>query len=192
MFTNCDKTLVNKKNLDIKEPVVINDIEILKENLVLNQVEGKWYYKDLPYSGYSIKLYSNDTLAERLGFVNGKREGIARKWSEKGVIRIESYYKQNRLDGVYKSWWDNGTLSAKSNYTNGIKQGVEEEWYPTGQLAKQRQLVNGKENGLQKAWLQNGTLYVNYEAKNGRIFGMRKANSCYKLENEVINRDKKN
>ncbi|MDW5290982.1 hypothetical protein [Formosa sp. PL04] len=191
LFTNCDKTLVDKKNVAIQEPVVINNIEVLKNDLVLNQIEGKWYYNDLPYSGYSIKLYPNDTIAERLGFVNGKREGVARKWSEKGVLRIESYYKENRLDGVYKSWWDNGALSAKSNYTNGIKQGVEEEWYPTGQRAKQRQLVNGKENGLQKAWLQNGTLYVNYEAKNGRIFGMKKANSCYKLENEVINRDEK-
>ena len=49
--------------------------------------------------------------------------------------------------------------------------------------------MEGKEEGLQKAWLPNGTLYVNYEAKNGRIFGMLRANSCYKLENEVVVRD---
>ena len=61
----------------------------------------------------------------------------------------------------------------------------------TGQIAKLRNLVDGKERGVQKAWLANGKLYVNYEAKNGRVFGMRRANSCYKLEDEVIIRNKR-
>ncbi|WP_299780366.1 hypothetical protein [uncultured Formosa sp.] len=191
LVTSCNKTARVKTTVTLEKRLVIKDFEISKDDLVLNQIEGKWYYNNKPFSGYSIKRYPNDSIAERLGFVNGKREGIARKWSEKGVLRTASYYKHNRLDSVYKTWWENGVLSSQSNYKDGVKQGVEEEWYPTGQLAKQRQLVNGKENGLQKAWLQNGTLYVNYEAKNGRVFGMKRANSCYKLENEVINRNKK-
>ncbi|PNW27795.1 toxin-antitoxin system YwqK family antitoxin [Formosa algae] len=191
ILIGCNNTRTHK-NVDVTEVTIeINNIEVLKDDLVLNQIEGRWYYKDKPYFGYSVKYHSNDTLAERLGFVNGKREGVARKWSDKGVLRIESYYKHNRLDLAYKTWWDNGVLSSETYYENGVKQGVQKEWYPNGQLAKQRQLVNGKENGLQQAWLKNGTLYVNYEAKNGRIFGMKRANSCYKLEDEVIKRDKK-
>ena len=69
-------------------------------------------------------------------------------------------------------------------------QGVSKEWFSNGQLSKLRNLVDGKENGFQKAWLQNGKLYVNYEAKNGRIFGMRRANSCVRLEDEVVIRKK--
>lgn len=191
LFASCNKTLVANDKVEKEETIVIEDTEVLKEELVLNQIEGKWYYKNEPYSGYSLRFYPNDTLAERIGYYKGKREGIARKWSENGVLRIESYYKNNRLDSVYKSWWENGVLSAETNYTNGIKQGIETEWYPTGQLAKQRQLIDGKENGLQKAWLKNGTLYINYEAKNGGIFGMRKANSCYELNNEKVIRNKK-
>lgn len=193
--TSCTETLWTKKSdasVLVEEPsIVIDTIEVLKEALVLNQLEGTWYYNNKPFSGYSMKYHSNDTLGERLGYDKGKREGIAKKWSENGVLRIESYYKHNRLDSVYKTWWENGVLSSQSIYVNGVKQGMENEWYPTGQLAKERQLVNGNENGLQKAWLQNGKLYVNYEAKNGRIFGMRKANSCYKLEDENIIRNKK-
>ena len=195
LFTNCNETLVDNKEADMafatEVAIVIDDVEVLKEELVLNQIEAKWYYKNIPFSGYSVKLYPNDSLAERIGFVNGKREGIAKQWSEKGMLRVESYYKHNRLNKVYKTWWENGALSSQSNYVDGIKQGVDEEWYPTGQLAKKRQLVDGQEQGLQKAWLENGTIYVNYEAKNGRIFGMRKANSCYKLKNEVVIKDKK-
>ena len=57
-------------------------------------------------------------------------------------------------------------------------------------MFKLRNFADGKEHGFQKAWLANGKLYVNYEAKNGRIFGMRRANSCVRLEDEVVIRKK--
>ena len=173
------KTLVEK-------PIVIKQETKFKEELTLNQLEGTWYYKNSPYDGYSIALHENGTLAEKVGFIKGKREGEAQKWSEAGVLRVAYHYKNNRLEGSYKSWWENGQLAQDANYVNGNMNGVEKKWYPDGQLAKERQLLNGKEEGLQKAWLQNGTLYVNYEAKNGRIFGLRRANSCYQLEDEVV------
>lgn len=167
----------------------IYNVEVDKQDLVLNPIEGKWYYKNQPYTGYSLKFHPNDTLAERLGFLNGKREGVAKRWSVNGVLRVASTYRQNKLVGVYKSWWENGVLAEESHYVNGLKQGQEKQWYVTGQLSKVRQLMKGKEEGLQQAWLSNGKLYVNYEAKNGRIFGMLRANSCYKLEDEVVVKD---
>ncbi|MGS0524987.1 toxin-antitoxin system YwqK family antitoxin [Zobellia nedashkovskayae] len=86
---------------------------------------------------------------------------------------------------------ENGTLSEESHYVNGVLHGEQKYWYATGEISKVRNLVEGKEEGMQKAWLQNGKLYVNYEAKNGRIFGMKRVNSCYKLQDEVVIRDKK-
>jgi len=188
LFVNCKDTSSNHtvNKTVIENTIVIDSFEIEKKELVLNQVEGKWYLNHLPFNGYSVKYHSNGNIEERLGFYNGKREGIAKRWSENGVLRVESHYKQNRLVGSYKSWWENGTLGLETQYVNGKMQGVAKEWYPTGQLSKKRQLVVGQENGLQKAWLKNGKLYVNYEAKNGRIFGMKRANSCYQLEDEVV------
>jgi len=181
---SCKKTSDAKSTVDIQ--IVIDSVEVLKKELVLNQVEGKWYYEGQPFNGYSLKYHSNGTLEERLGFYEGKREGIVKRWSKNGVLRVESNYKRNRLNGSYKSWWENGLLGSKATYSNGKLSGVEKKWYSTGQLAKERQLFEGHEQGLQKAWLKNGTLYVNYEAKNGRIFGMRRANSCYQLKNETV------
>ncbi|WP_372937148.1 toxin-antitoxin system YwqK family antitoxin [Seonamhaeicola sp.] len=184
----------SNKKVDIanneEQSILIDSLTVLKTDLVLNPIEGKWYYKGNPFNGYSVKYYANGALAEKLGFIKGKREGVGRRWSKTGVLREEFYYKYNRLDGTYKMWWDNGVLEAEINYVNGLKQGEEKEWYPNGKLAKLRQLVDDKEHGLQKAWLQNGKLYVNYEAKNGRIFGMKRANSCYKLEDEVVIKNK--
>ncbi|WP_424291925.1 toxin-antitoxin system YwqK family antitoxin [Eudoraea sp.] len=187
---NCkEKTLNNKEHADsayINEVFVVTPKEVSKKDLILNQIEGKWYRNDKPYNGYSIKCYPNGNIKERWGFYKGKREGVARRWSENGVLRVESYYHQNRLVGTYKTWWDNAVLAEESYYVDGTKEGDEKQWYPNGQLSKLRRLVHGKEEGLQQAWLQNGKTYVNYEAKNGRIFGMKRANSCYKLENEVV------
>jgi len=192
VLTNCkdvsgDRVVLNEKSID--DTFAIAAVEVSKDLLVLNQLEGKWYYNNEPFNGFSVKYYSNLVLRERLGFYKGKREGVARRWSENGVLRSESYYHENRLVDVYKSWWENGEQAEESNYINGVKQGIEKKWFPSGQLAKLRKLVDGKEEGIQQAWLHNGKLYVNYEAKNGRIFGMRRANSCYKLEDEVIIRN---
>ncbi len=185
---DCKKVTINESA--VTTAIVINDFEVPKNELVLNQIEGKWYYMGQAFNGYSIKFHSNGTLEERLGFYKGKREGIAKRWSENGALRVESYYNQNRLDGSYNSWWENGVLGSEAKYENGNMNGVAKEWYPTGQLSKERLLVDGREDGLQKAWLENGILYVNYEAKNGRIFGMKRTNSCYQLKDEVVVRSK--
>lgn len=184
----CKETVV-LENV-VNDVIVVDSCEVLKSELLLNQIEGKWYYKNQPFNGYSLKFHANGVLQERLGFYMGKREGIAKRWSKNGVLRVESNYKQNRLEGSYKSWWENGVLGSQANYVNGKMNGVEKKWYDTGQRSKERQLVDGLEEGMQKAWLENGTLYVNYEAKNGRIFGMRRANSCYQLKDEVVIRSK--
>ncbi|MDO5973743.1 toxin-antitoxin system YwqK family antitoxin [Flavivirga jejuensis] len=189
-FISCKETLVDKdlakNDTIIENTVVIDSTEVSKKALVLNQIEGKWYYNGQPYNGYSVKFHPNDTLEEKLGFYKGKREGIAKRWSKNGVLRVASYYSQNRLVGIYRSWWENGTLAEEANYINGIKQGVEKQWHPNGQLAKLRYLVDGRENGIQQAWLKNGKLYINYEAKNGRIFGLMRSNLCYQLKDEVV------
>ncbi|MGP1991010.1 toxin-antitoxin system YwqK family antitoxin [Zobellia laminariae] len=175
----------------VEGTIVIKNFEVHKKDLVLDQLEGRWYYKNEPFNGYSIKSHDNGAIGERLGYVDGKREGIFKQWSSNHVLRVQSYYKHNRLDGIYKTWWENGTLSEESHYVDGVLHGTQKHWYDTGEIAKERNLVEGKEQGMQKAWLKNGKLYVNYEAKNGRIFGMRRANSCYKLKDEVVIRDKK-
>jgi len=187
---SCKKSVLNTKKIISKnsteKQIIITDVEVLKREIILNQIKGTWYYKEVPFSGYAVKYYPNDTLAEKTGFFKGKREGVSKKWSEKGQLRLQLNFNNNRFEGTYKTWWENGVLAEESTYVKGIMQGVQKKWYPTGVLSKLRNIVDGKENGKQQAWLENGKLYVNYEKKNGRIFGLKRANSCYKLENEKV------
>jgi len=128
-------------------------------------------------------------MAERLGFLNGKREGVARRWSENGVLRVESTYHQNKLTGIYKSWWENEVLAEESHYVNGLKHGEEKQWHATGQLSKVRQLVKVMRKDCKRPGCPTGSYMLIMKPKNGRIFGMLRANSCYKLENELVIRD---
>ncbi|WP_372756617.1 toxin-antitoxin system YwqK family antitoxin [Mariniflexile sp.] len=188
-FTGCQETSKKEVVFNENTTVVIDSFQVAKIQLVLNQLEGTWYYKNKPFNGYALKFYSNGVLEERLGFYNGKREGVAKRWSENGVLRVESFYRQNKLVGTYKGFWENGKPSEASFYVDGVKQGEEKQWYDNGQLAKLRRLVDGTEQGMQQAWLKNGTMYINYEAKNGRVFGLLRSNLCYQLEDEVVIRE---
>jgi antitoxin component YwqK of YwqJK toxin-antitoxin module len=190
VILSCKKA-TDKKQLVETKLLTIKNIEVVKELLVLNGNQGVWYYKTQPFSGYAVKYYSNNTLKEKVGFYNGKKEGKAQKWFEDGVLKMEYHYHQNKLVSDYRFWWSNGILASEVTYVDGEKEGVEKKWFNTGVLSKKRNLVNGREEGIQHAWLQNGKMYVNYEAKNGRIFGMKRANSCYRLEDELIIRRKK-
>lgn len=163
-------------------------VEVLKSDLRLKQLEGRWYLDNSPFNGTAVSCYADGTIAERITYLAGKKEGPAFKWYDNGVQRRQAFYKSNKLDGTLKTWWPNGSLSTESNYVLGIKQGYQKKWYPNGQLSRLTHLVNGREEGMQQAWLKNGKLYVNYEARNGRTFGLRKAKLCYELEDEIVQR----
>jgi antitoxin component YwqK of YwqJK toxin-antitoxin module len=188
-------TATNTKNIasvHIEKTVIDATITVHKDSLVLNGNEGNWYYKKQLFNGFAVQYYTNDSLKEKTGFFNGKKQGVYKVWFINGVLQLETHYNQNVLVDGYKAWWNNGILALKANYVNGEKQGVERQWYADGSLSKERNLVAGNEHGLQRAWLQNGKIYVNYEAKNGRTFGMSRANLCYQLKNEKVDENSSN
>lgn len=179
-FSSCNKTTEAFIVADIPE------IYINKSELKLVAIKGQWFYNNSPFNGFAIIEDENNIILEKTGYLNGKREGVYKKWFSNEQLQKEAYYKQNKLVGVTKIWWANNNLASEFHYLDGIKHGTQKMWYPNGQLSKMRNLNMGKEEGMQQAWLENGKIYVNYEAKNGRIFGMNRANLCYKLKEENI------
>lgn len=177
---SCTQNHTRKRN--------IKQTEVLKSELILNQTEGRWYHLNLPFNGYAVEYHKNGLLAAKIGYDNGKKEGVTKKWFDSGVLRSRAFYQSNKLDGTSKSWWPNGVLSTESNYVKGIRNGAQKKWYINGQLARVMHLNNGFEEGLQRAWLKTGKIYANYEAKNGRFFGLKRSNLCYELKNEVVQR----
>ena len=97
LFTNCEKKTASKptsKTIAIIEekPIILNNVEVLKKELIHNPNKGKWYYNEKPFNGYSLKYFPNGILEEKRGYYNGKREGIARRWTKNNKLQVESYY----------------------------------------------------------------------------------------------------
>jgi antitoxin component YwqK of YwqJK toxin-antitoxin module len=189
VFGACKKQV--SKNTSLSTDIVIYNIFVDKKELKLNQLKGQWFYNKQPFNGYGISVYENDSLSEKTGFYNGKREGDDLKYFESGSIKRKAFYVNNKLQGKKLNYSKVGGLISESNYLDGKLTGIQKIWFVNGQLAKKRNLKEGKEEGLQQAWLENGVIYVNYEVKNGRIFGMKRANLCYQLKNEKIEDSKK-
>ena len=164
----------------------IAEIEIAKEELVLNQQEGKWYYDGKAFDGYAVIYYPDGSFAEKIGYYQGKKEGLAQKWYSNRTLRYEAYYKKNRKHGKSRAWSPEAVLIQESNFVEGVADGIQRQWYESGQPFKETNFNMGKEEGLQKGWLENGGLFANYEAKNGRFFGLKRANACYSLKEEVV------
>ncbi|TBN15424.1 hypothetical protein EYD46_09805 [Hyunsoonleella pacifica] len=165
----------------------VANIEVNKQEVILKPNLGRWFHENELFNGYAVSFHTNGNIAERIGYIDGAKQGKAQKWFANGKLQKESNYNENRLDDTMKVWWDNGVLASESQFVNGLKQGEQKRWFSTGQIARKTHYNKGQEEGLQQAWLKNGEIYINYEAKNGRTFGLRKAKLCYELEDEKIN-----
>lgn len=170
------------------EAIKISDFEIHQSELRLYPNTGQWLYEGHPFNGFALTYHPNGALAEKIGFYNGKKQGVAIKWYPDGVLASKKNYVENRLEGMARAWWPNGSLSSESQYVNRQHHGKQKKWYPNGQIARLMHFKQGKEEGLQQAWLRTGKLYANYEAKNGRFFGLKRSNLCYQLKDEVVQR----
>jgi antitoxin component YwqK of YwqJK toxin-antitoxin module len=179
LFISCNK-------IDNQSIAVIPKVEMLKDDLALNQNEGKWYSEGKPYSGFALIYHPDDSIAEKIGFYEGKKQGLAQKWYPDGTLKYEVSYNANKKNGLAKNWSNGGTLIAEAYFKNGVPDGVQTRWYESGNIFKKINIKNGVEEGLQQTWWENGKLYVNYEAKNGRVYGLKRSSLCYELENEIV------
>ncbi len=151
-----------------------------------------WTLNDQLYSGYSVSFYPDSTLKEKVGILNGKKEGPSTRWYADGHLKQVADYHKGKLHGEKKMWHSDTShlLVSHLNYQSGKPHGEQKKWYSTGELHKKLNMNMGREEGIQQAFRENGALYANYEAKEGRIFGLRKSSLCYGLESEDVQYEK--
>jgi antitoxin component YwqK of YwqJK toxin-antitoxin module len=151
----------------------------------INQ-QGQRVYQNKPFTGEMVSYHDSGKVATADQFVNGRRQGYAKKWFANGLLGYESLYAAGVRDGTTKTWWFNTNLRSHFFYIKGKTEGVGKRWYRSGAKFKKFHYHAGKPVGLQQAWRENGKLFSNFEYRNGRIYGLRKANNCVGLKDEVI------
>ncbi|MDO6711680.1 MULTISPECIES: toxin-antitoxin system YwqK family antitoxin [Aliiglaciecola] len=166
----------------------VTPLVIEKSEISINS-QGQRVYQDEPFNGDMVSYHPSGSIATSDQFVNGRRQGHARKWFENGTLGYESHYVSGKRDGDTKTWWINGNPRSHFVYVNGKAEGTAWRWYRNGAKFKKFNYLAGKPIGLQQAWRLNGKLFSNFEYKNGRIYGLRKANNCVGVEDEVVSPD---
>lgn len=185
-FLEKKETSTTSNNTDIL--LEVPETIVIKSDLRYDRDISLWVLNDLPFSGFAISYYPDNSLKEKFGILNGKKQNEAIQWYTDGHIKNASNYHQGKLHGEKKIWSSDSlhVLIAQFNYHTGKAHGEQKKWYQTGELYKKLNMNMGKEEGIQQAFRENGALYANYEALNGRIFGLKKAALCFGLEDENI------
>ncbi|WP_299325967.1 hypothetical protein [uncultured Maribacter sp.] len=185
-----EKSITNNTTDNLLE---IPDTSVEKSVLKYNHKTSVWTLNDIPYSGFAVSYYSDNSLKEKFGILNGKKQNNFIQWFLDGHFKNMATYDKGKLHGEKKIWSKDSAhiLIAHYNYRRGWPHGEQKKWYVTGELFKKMNLNRGKEEGIQQAFRENGTLYANYEAREGRIFGLKKAKLCYSLEDENVQYKKK-
>ena len=168
--------------------LVLPDTLVEKSVLTYNRKTSIWTLNDIPYSGFSVSYYPDNSLKEKFGILDGKKQNKFIQWYPDGHFKNTAEYDKGKLHGEKKIWSSDSLhiLIAHYNFHTGKPHGEQKKWYPTGELFKKMNLNRGKEEGIQQAFRENGDLYANYEAREGRIFGLKKAKLCYSLEDENV------
>lgn len=154
--------------------------EVWRSNLKF--MEGKWHYKNVPYTGkifehfrngqpsYEAELIDGCYLWETQHHGNGQLKSDGKykncqktgKWVsyyEDGSIAKQEVYRDGKLDDYFVEYREGGLISREAHYKNSQLNG----WYRTYQVTKNGNAVkweaeykDGELHGIQRSYDDNG------------------------------------
>lgn len=113
----------------------------------------------------------------KLAISEGHRYGLGKEETHKeyhpnGKVKVESFYKDGKLDGVAKEYDENGKLKGETVFKDGKQEGVCKWYYESGRLESEAIFKNGKEDGPTKKYYECGKLKSEKFSKNGKSEGV--------------------
>ena len=120
--------------------------------------EGIAYLKgsDAPYTGKTFILYKNGQKKLESNYKDGKMDGLWMGWHENGQKELEANFNEGKKEGVALAWYDNGQKEVEGNFKNDKKEGLWVQWHENGQKKEESNFKDGKGDGLAVAWHENG------------------------------------
>lgn len=88
-----------------------------------------------------------------------------------GSVKIEHFYRDNRLHGPATFYGESGSLLARSWYVNGVQQGRAEYYYHNGALHSVQSYLDGKFEGTQYYYFPDGRLKTIMTYSQGKLNG---------------------
>lgn len=178
----------NESEKSIEEPVSeiyqIPEIIVSVSDLGIKKKQtGEMSYNGLPFSGYLVEKYPNDSISAKIGYYDGKQNGMTTAFYQDGTIKYQRTYLNGEKHGTHIGFHQNGVKAFEYHFVNGFNEGKHKEWFNTGMLEADMNYVNGKEFGKQQVWRPDGKPRSNYIVReNGRRYGLQGIKRCTKLD----------
>ncbi len=125
----------------------------------INYLKSKELYLNDIKQGQAFYFFYNGRVYQEINYKDGTKHGIAKEYTEDGVLieiidykynniaRHESfnrYDKDGKKNGTWKEFYLDGTLKIESIYKNGVLNGYYKEFDNTGLLIKMIKYLNGE------------------------------------------------
>ncbi len=101
--------------------------------------------------GENLRYFKNGTVASRMNYIQGKREGTCYMYHTNGKVWKVQEYKNGKLNGMCKRYDRSGNLSADYFYKHGLPGMGLKEYTNLGKLRDQPELKVEKVNEIKKA-----------------------------------------
>ena len=69
--------------------------------------------------GIRSTFYEDGTLKEEVTYVNGRKNGLVRRWFGNGQLKCRGQMMNDRWNGVYEEWFENGESKTIGAYLDG-------------------------------------------------------------------------
>jgi hypothetical protein len=164
----------------------VPNISIVSSDTGFNFHQDTLFYLDKKFSGHVYGLYQNGDSLFSGSYLNGKEEGIFKKWYPNGQLVETRIYIDGNKEGFHQGWWENGAKKFEYHFLNAEHDGELKEWNKNGQAYRFFHYKKGYEEGSQKMWWSNGAIRANYVIKNGKRYGLLGLKICSNPYDSVI------
>ena len=100
-------------------------------------------YKNGQKDGISKKYYEKGGLSEELSWKNGTKEGPWKIWFSSGQLQLTALFTKGKLDGRFTTHFPDGKVEITGTYVNDIRVGVWTLTDPDTKKSKKINYING-------------------------------------------------
>jgi antitoxin component YwqK of YwqJK toxin-antitoxin module len=101
-------------------------------------LQAKRLYKGAKREGLWITydITGEKPLREE-NYVDGKPDGVSKRWHENGQLALETTFKAGKLNGVTTEWDKEGVKRGEATFVDGQREGKTTIWTPDGKVIEQ-------------------------------------------------------
>lgn len=108
----------------------------------MHQEKGRLFLDGVPYCG--TLQSENKVVNSEKKYVDGKLNGIQKKFYKSGEIKEAALYTDGKKRGCTINYYKCGAKKMSASYCNGFLDGILEEWDQSGLLTARKVYCNGK------------------------------------------------